>query len=63
MNSQISDVNTRKSDGSLKRCKRRLHMFLATSRPGRIALHVLVALEGGQLLWHWQGILRELARS
>jgi hypothetical protein len=36
---------------------------LANSRPGRVMLHLLCALRDRHLAWHWQGILRELARQ
>jgi hypothetical protein len=41
---------------------RTLQIKLVASRGGRIALHLLVALKTGHLLWHWHGIVRELAR-
>lgn len=35
---------------------------LSTSRPGRIALHVCAMLRGGNVAWHWAGIVREVRR-
>src|SRR6266699_219036 len=38
--------------------------FLATNKPGRVALHVFCILRRpAHAAWHWQGILREVGRS
>lgn len=53
------DRASRPRCGKLARTRQ---MKLATSWTGRIALHLLVALKAGHYRWHWQGIVRELAR-
>jgi len=35
-------------------------MKLASSRTGRISLHVLALLADHKLEWHWKGVAREL---
>ena len=48
---------------TLRRLERTAQLRLVTSRLGRITLHLLVALQTGHYLWHWRGIVRELART
>lgn len=36
-----------------------LTLQLATSRTGRVALHLLALCTGGELAWHLHGIARE----
>jgi hypothetical protein len=40
-----------------------MKMKLAVTPGGRIVLHVLCVLHGGNVRWHWAGIKREFAAA
>jgi hypothetical protein len=46
----------------LQEFKRGLELQLACSSAGRIVLHLVLAVATCHFAWHYQGIVRELAR-